>query len=205
MQIEIITAYEQGDPQWYSDRIASIGGSSISKAVAKGEGKTRKQLLYDFVGELLSGQKKNGFSSFEMQEGVKYEPVAREIYAFENDVEVVQVALIKGIVEHTHYSPDGLINQDGILEIKTVIPSVFAEYADTGKIPTSHRKQMQWGLSISNREWCDYVVYCPYIQDACNFLQKRVTRDEKEIVDLEAGASVFIGEMLDLYNRIKAI
>lgn len=202
--MDVITEYAQGDEQWFIDRLASIGGSSISKAVAKGEGKVRKQLMYDFVGELISGQKKNGYQSFEMQEGMKHEPEARNIYSFERDVEVQQVALVKGSVKHTHYSPDGFVGSDGMIEIKTVIPSVYAEFIDTGKIPTDHRKQMQWGLSICNRDWCDYVVYCPYAKTVDSIKVTRVFRDAKEIDALIDGAWNFIDEMLELYARISA-
>jgi len=201
----IVTEYNQGDEQWFVDRLASIGGSSIGKAVAKGEGKVRKSLLYDHVGELLSGQKKQHFVSKDIENGTLQEPVARDLYSFEKDVEVVQVALVKGDGKYTHYSPDGLVGDAGIIEIKTVIPSTFAEYIDTGSIATGYRKQMQWGLYICQREWCDYVVYCPYIQDATNLIIKRVSRDDKEISVLVSGARDFIAEMLAIYEKAKSL
>jgi hypothetical protein len=68
----------------------------------------------------------------------------------------------------------------------------------TGKIPTNYRKQMLWGLRISGREWCDYVVFCPYIKDVDPLLVTRVQRDEKEIKELDSGADEFISEMLSM-------
>jgi len=64
---------------------------------------------------------------------------------------------------------------------------------------------MQWGLSISDRDWCDYVVYCPYATNCENIMITRLKRDEKEIADLEAGADIFIDEMLALYEKVKAL
>ena len=200
--MEIITNCIQGDSTWLSLRIGSIGGSSISKAVARGEGKTRKQLLYDMVGEILSGEKKDGYRNNYMDEGLKYEDEARSLYAFRNDVEVEQIAMFKD-GPHKHASPDGLIGADGMIEIKTVIPSVYVESKLTGKIPTQYRKQIMWGLKRSLRGWCDYTVYCPYVKEIDPLLVIRLERDEKEIADIEAGADEFISEMLSMVERMR--
>lgn len=200
--MEVITSFAQGDPEWYKARIGSIGGSSISKAVAKGEGKVRKQLLYDMVGEILSGEKKDGLKTFQMEEGLKYEAEARSLYAFRNDVQVDQIAMFKD-GQHKHASPDGCVGTDGMIEIKTVIPSIYVEAKLTGKIPTAYRKQMMWGLKRSGRSWCDYTVYCPYVKEIDPLLVIRLERDEKEIAELEAGADEFIAEMLSMVERMR--
>jgi putative phage-type endonuclease len=200
--IEIITSFNQLDYEWHKARIGSIGGSSIGKAVAKGEGKVRKQLLYDMVGEILSGEKKDTFKTFHMDEGNKYEPEARDLYAFRYDVEVEQIAMFRD-GPHKHASPDGLIGEYGLLEIKTVIPSVFVEHKLTKSIPTAHKKQMQWALRCSGRRWCDYAVYCPYIKDIDNLLVIRVKQNPKDIVELDLGADEFIAEMLSMVEAMR--
>jgi len=200
--IEIIDI-SQGSPEWNTLRIGSIGGSSISKAVAKGQGKTRKQLMYNMVGEILSSEKKQGYMSHEMAEGIKYEPKARAYYSMVYGVVVREIALIKDGA-HKHVSPDGLVGGDGMVEIKTAIPSVFVETKDTGKIATDRRRQIQWSLKRAQRQWCDYVMYCPYLKEGVeSMIVIRVDRDEKEIEFLEAGADEFIDEMVGLFLRIK--
>ncbi len=199
---QIITSFEQGSPEWHQARIGSIGGSSIGKAVAKGEGKVRKQLLYDMTGEILSGEKKDGFHNIHTENGLKYEDEARSLYAFRNDVEVEQIAMFRDGL-HKHASPDGIVGTDGMIEIKTVIPSVYVESKLTGKIPTAYRKQILWGLKRSGRSFCDYIVYCPYVKDIDPLLVIRLTRDEKEIAELEAGADEFISEMLAMVDRMR--
>ena len=199
--IEIIDQIEQGSEAWFIHRLASIGGSSISKAVAGGSGATRSKLMYDFVGELLSGEKKDSYSSQYMQMGTDNEPEARLLYEFETGNEVAQVGLIKN-GDYKHYSPDGLVGIAGILEIKCCIPSVWAERKLTGKIPTEYRKQMQWGLYICEKEWCDFVVYSPFVKVYPLIIQQ-VERDEKEIKELADGADKFIAEMLEMYNKVK--
>ena len=86
---------DQGSLEWMALRIGSIGGSSIGKAVAGGQGKVKTQLLYDMVGEILAGEKKTGYSNHDMQIGIEMEPKARNLYEFLNDVEVEVVALVK--------------------------------------------------------------------------------------------------------------
>jgi hypothetical protein len=200
--IETITSFNQGDPLWHKARIGSLGGSSIGKAVAKGEGKVRKQLLYDMVGEILAGEKKETFKTVYMEEGNKYEPEARALYSFKFDIEVEEIAMFRD-GPHKHSSPDGVIGLDGLIEIKTVIPSVFVESKLTGKIPTNYRKQMLWGLRISGRKWCDYVVFCPYVKDIDPLLVMRLQRDEKEIKELDLGADDFISEMLSMVEAMR--
>jgi len=198
----IVDDIEQLGREWMQMRIGSIGGSSISKAVAQGKGKVKNQLMYDMIGELLSGEKKVGYTSAHMLDGIEFEDEARRFYSFVNDVEVKQVALIKAS-DHKHYSPDGLIDNDGIVEIKIAIPSVFAETKITHKIATDRRRQVQWGLFISEREWCDYVMYCPVIKLINPMLIIRVVRDENEIKELNRGADEFLSKMMRLFKELK--
>ena len=196
--MEIIRDIPQGSDEWFALRIGSLGGSSISKAVAKGEGKTRKQLLYDMVGEILANQKKEHFKSKPMEDGITFEDDARNLYVFKKDCEVDQISMFKD-GPHKHYSPDGVIGDTGLLEIKCVIPSTYVEAKITGVVPTDYRRQIQWGLAVSEMEWCDYVVYCPAIGE---LIIQRLVRDEKEIQILKAGADDFITDMLRMYKAV---
>lgn len=202
--VEIIEHIEQGEPEWFLLRVGSIGGSSISKAVAGGKGTTRTQLMWDLLGELISGEKKQGYVSKEMETGMLMEPKARELYELIYDVEVKQIALYKD-GSHRHYSPDGLIGNDGLIEIKWAIPSVFAETILTKKIATDRRRQCQWGLGISGRSWCDYAMYCPVVKDMNPLFVIRLERDEKEIAELKVGADMFIEEMLEKLDQLRGM
>ena len=201
--IEIIEHIEQGSEEWHRYRIGSIGGSRISRVAAKGEGKMRKQLLYDTVGEIISGEIKDSYTNKYMQDGTENEDEARQYYSLITGNEVHQVALIRD-QPHKHVSPDGLIGDGGMVEIKNVIPSVFVEYRLTGAIPIAYRRQMQWGLKRSGRAWCDYVVYCKaFVGKADPMVVVRIERMEKEIAELEAEADAFIEEMLQIVKRLK--
>src|SRR5210317_1118827 len=164
--------YEQGSDEWFAARIGSIGGSSISSAVAKGTGATRNKLMYRLAGEILSGEKYESYSNHHMERGIEQEHDARQHYEFVTNRVVDQVGLCKS-AEHKHFSPDGLVDSDviieiksdGIIEIKCVIPSVHIETILSDKVPAAYRKQCQWGLHICERQWCDFVSYSPLVTD----------------------------------------
>ena len=194
--------FKQGDPEWMKLRIASIGGSTISQAIAQGEGKTRHELMCNFVEEIINDEKKDDYVSWDMKEGIYWEPFGRFKYEQKYGVDVEQVALVKDSV-HRHYSPDGYIGSEGMIEIKRAKLSVFIEARKKRNIPTDRRRQMQWGMSICERQWCDYVMYCPYIEKKVDpLLVIRVERDEKEIKELDEGANLFIEEMQSLLIRV---
>jgi hypothetical protein len=198
--MEIIKDVDQGDPEWFSLRIGSLGGSSIGKATAGGQGKVRNQLLYQMAGEILSGEKYEGYRNHHMDRGLELEAAARDLYAFLTGADVEQVAMFK-YSDHEHFSPDGVVGDDGIIEIKSVIPSVHVETILSDKVPAAYRKQVQWGLK--KREWCDFVSYCPSIKEKPIWI-KTVGRDAKVIKELEDGAAKFIEEMLLIVERIKS-
>jgi len=200
--MEIIEC-EQGSETWKNYRIGSIGGSSIASVVAKGAGKMRQNLLYRLAGEILSGTKYESFHNEHMLRGLEQEADARNVYAMEKEIEVVQVGLVK-LDEFRHYSPDGLIGADGMIEIKCVIPSVHVETIDTGKIDGGYYKQIQWGLYVTGRRWCDFISYSPTLKN-CLMWIRYFNRDEKLITELIEGAEKFIDELKSLVLKIKRL
>jgi len=199
--IEIIETCEQGTPEWDAYRLGSIGGSSISKVCAKGQGSTRKTFLDHMAGELLSGIKYKGRSTEDMENGTEREPDARNLYALMKDADVRQVALIRS-EPYKHISPDGLVFAEGMIEVKSPTPGVHARTVFEGRVPPKHWPQIQWGLSISARLWCDFVSYCPMIVDRPIFIV-RAHRDEKLIAEMHQEANQFIKEMLAIVEKVK--
>jgi len=198
--IEIIPG-DQGTDEWKKLRIGSIGGSSIQAVMAKGQGKSRKSLMYRFAGEILSGEKYEGYSNADMARGIEQEPHARAAYEWIEDVDTEQVALVR----HSpgkHYSPDSLVGNDGIIEIKCVIPSVQVETILQGKIPAAYRKQCQWGLHICEREWVDFVSYSPLVRDR-DVLIIRTYRNEELIKEMDSEADKFLMELYQIVAEIK--
>jgi hypothetical protein len=201
--MEILTCDQLSD-EWFSARIGSIGGSGIASVVAKGQGKMRKNLLYRLAGEILSGEKYQGYTNADMDRGIEQEQAARDMYAFEMGKKCPHIELV-GIVkktEHKHYSPDALLDNDGVLEIKCTIPSVHIETIVKDEIPPEYRKQCQWGLFICECDFVDFVSYSPLIIDKPILIIRR-GRDEKLIKELDEGAYTFVLELKALVERIK--
>jgi len=196
------------NPEWMAARIGSIGGSSISSVVAGGQGKMRKNLMYRLAGEILSGQKYEGYSNSHMERGVEQEDQARAEYEFMTGIKVQQIGLIKES-EHKHCSPDGITMPDpsngfeilGIQEIKCVIPSVHVETIIMDRIPPEYVKQCQWNMFICQADWCDFISYSPLIESKPIWI-KRMNRDKKLISELNEGADKFIQELLELVEKV---
>jgi putative phage-type endonuclease len=192
---------EQQTDEWFSARIGSIGGSSISSVLAKGQGKTRQDLMYKLAGEILTGQKTESYRNAYMDRGNQFEPEAREYYEFINDVEVEQVGLIKSDIPGIHSSPDGLVGFNGGLEIKTQLPHVFIATKDTEKISRDYILQCQHFLWVSGREWIDFMAYCPEMPNPSWI--KRIYRDEKQIEEIKSECLKFIDELNTLVERMR--
>lgn len=192
---------EQLSELWMALRVGSIGGSSISSVVAGGQGKMRKNLLYRLAGEILSGQKYEGYHNDHMDRGIEQESEARSMYELMTNQEVIQVGLIKES-DHKHVSPDGLVDPDGMIEIKCTIPSVHIETIIMDRVPPEYWKQCQWGMFVAKRNWLDFISYSPLVIDRPIWI-KRIECDEKTVIELDDGSDKFIAEMLEIVEKIK--
>ncbi len=185
---------DQGSEEWHQFRLGSVSASSISKVLAGGQGKTRLSYMYQLIGERITGEKTQAFKGNEHTErGHEMEPIARVLYAKtsgENGFELGSMRNfddIGGVV----YSPDWVIGENGLAEIKSRLPHIQSELLDTGKIPSDAMKQMQCGLWISEREWCDYVSYWPGMP----LFIERVYRDEELIKKMREAVIQFYRDM----------
>ena len=197
--MEIITDIDQLSDAWFKLRIGSIGGSTIAQATANGQARTT--LMYRLAGEILSGKKYEGRTTPVMQMGIDLEPEARQWYEYATGNKVTQVALVR-LTPHKHCSPDGLIGDGGMTQIKCVIPSTFAKVVCEDRVPPEYKKQLQWEMFISEREWNDFTCYCQPIENP--IFIKRMVRDDKFIKELNADCDKFIDEMLAIVEKVRA-
>jgi len=197
---EIIRSCDQNSDEWFSLRLASIGGTAINYIAPKGKG--YKDTLYKLAGEMLTGVKTPSNTFRDADRGHLFEPDARQLYDMHTGNVVEQIALIKG-QPHQHISPDGLIGDDGLLEIKVRYAHTWLPLAEGELEPIADRRQRQWGLHVSGRDWYDAVNYCPELAQAGkeSILINRVYRDEEMIRDLKKVAGIFIIEMKALANK----
>lgn len=190
----------QGEEPWHDIKRGRVSSSNASKVLAKGQGKIRTAYMYQLVAERLSGLTENGYTSNFMTDGLLVEPKARSEYEIRTGNEVKEVGFIE-LNEDVGVSPDGVIGDDGLIEIKCPKTTTFIDYAMKGKTPSVYVPQMQMQLWVCEREWCDFVCFDPRIKNG--YFCVRVERDETYIRNLIAEVSKFVNEVKELENKLK--
>jgi hypothetical protein len=185
----------------FGARLGIPTASEFATVMAKGKdgGKslTRKTYMMKLAGEILTGEPAESYSNVHMERGKVMEEEAREAYAFMKDAEPLQVGFIvngpKGC------SPDSLLGDNGGLEIKTALPHIQVERLLRGELPAEHRAQVQGNLWVAEREWWDFVSYCPRLP----LLIVRVQRDDKYIEQMSAAVDAFNEELATTVSFIR--
>ena len=201
--MEIIKNIDQGSDEWAAMRCGSIGGTGINVVASKGKG--RDQLVYKIASEILTGVKVDEFKFRYADRGNQYEQEAIDYYSFKTDTDIERVGMVR-IDERRHYSPDGLVDPGGTIEVKVRLPHVFAELVDKRYFPTSTRRQIQWGLFVCERQWSDYIQYCPEmaLRGLNPMVVERVVRDDEEIDSLLTAYHEFMDEVEGVCERLMA-
>lgn len=185
----------QGSEEWLMARLGVPTASRFSDVLAKGQGITRKKYLLTLAGEAITGDLSESFSNKHTERGHAMEDEARQAYAFARDVDPQAVGFMRR--GRIGASPDSLIGDDGLLEIKTKLPALQLEVLERGSLPPEHKAQVQGQLLVSGRAYCDFVSYWPKLP----IFITRVERDEPYIKALDQALSDFIGELDEYINR----
>lgn len=192
---------DQRSPEWYACRAGIPTASEFHTLLAKGRdggaSKTRRTYMLKLAGERLTGEPAESYESPAMVRGREMEAEAREFYCFTREADLTSVGFIRS--GQKGCSPDALIGDKGILEIKTAAPHVLIELLEKDGFPPEHRAQCQGALWVTGREWIDLIVYWPKLPP----LVKRGWRDEAYIRDLEKAVDDFNGELEATVERIK--
>lgn len=200
MDLQIINC-EQGSPEWYAARLGIPTASEFSTVMARGKSggpsKERTTYLRKLAGEVITGQPMWSYSNEHMERGKQQEGEARDLYAMVCDVEPVQVGFLRR--GDAGASPDSLIGEDGMLEIKTKLAHLQIEVLQSGEVPPEHVAQIQGQLWIAGRSWVDFMSYCPGLPP---FI-KRVERDETAIATISVAVADFNADLAALVQFIR--
>lgn len=193
---------EQGTPEWHECRLGIPTASCLAAVMAKGRKKgepslTRRTYMLKLIGERLTGEPSDSFSNKHTDRGHIDEPLARVGYEAETGELVEQVGFMRR--GEFGYSPDGLINLDGLLEAKSKLPHLHLDCLLRDKVPSEHMQQIQGGLWVSEREWCDFTSY----SRGCPQFIKRVYRDEIAIKAIAQAVAEFLEQMHELQQKIE--
>ena len=190
---------EQNSAEWLAARCGSLGASSIADMVAKtrtGCGASRFNLAAKLVCERLTGTPQESYTNAAMQWGHDTEPQARAMYEFMRDVAVQQVGLVlHPSISKSHASPDGLVGDDGLIEIKCPNTATHIETLLSEDVEGRYVKQMQWQMACCGRAWCDFVSFDPRLPAEMQMFVQRVRRDDEFIAELEREARLFLAEI----------
>jgi putative phage-type endonuclease len=161
-----------------------------------GWGASRANYAAQLVAERLTGCVAPSFTNAAMIHGTETEPEARRAYEFFVDRDVQQV----GFIPHPSIpmcgaSPDGLVGNDGLLELKCPQTATHIDTLLTGTIPDKYLKQMQFQMACTDREWCDFASYDNRLPERMRLFVKRVDRDSEAIAEIEAAIVEFLGEI----------
>ena len=190
---------DQRSPEWYAARCGSLGASQLNEALAttkSGWGASRENLKNRIIAERLTGVVEPSYVSKPMQRGIEMEDAARKAYEAATGVFVDEMGIAyHPVLKHTHASPDGLVGDDGLIEIKVPNTTTHIETLRTKKAPAKYINQMMWQMRCTGRQWCDFVSYDDRVPESMRLFVVRVERDEKVIAELEKKVADFLTEV----------
>ena len=204
--MKIIETCQQGSEEWLSLRLGKITASRVKDVLTKGRGtslsKTSESYMMELIAEILTGKSKPFFENDAMRWGTETEPQARAMYAVNNDfVDVKEVAFVEHN-EQVGISPDGLVGDDGLLEIKCPNTTTQLKRALSDDYSADYKAQIQMQLWVTEREWCDFLSFDPRLECAAGYLQQRVYRDEKYIEEMKTKVYAFGKKMNELIEQL---
>ena len=196
---------DQGSEEWLTARRGKITGSRFKDArdKLKGGQPSKACLGYamDIARERIGGSAPSKFQNAAMRTGTEQEPFARAMYEARTGHMVDEAGFYLSDDAVFGLSPDGLIDDDGVLEIKTMVSSdtLFTAVAD-GDV-SAYMDQCLGYLWLLGRQWVDLVLWCP---DLNHMVIKRITRDEDAIESLEADLMAFARLVTQYENTLRA-
>ena len=198
---------EQGSPEWLAIRLGKVTASRITDVLAKGksgEAATREDYRTELLVQRLTNEPGESFTNAAMEWGTQTEPMARIAYEAYANVFVEQVAFVDHpTIEWFGCSPDGLVGETGLVEIKCPASKNHLKYLLAGKPPAKYVPQMQCQMAVTGREWCDFVSYDPRLPEDLQLFVVRLERDVSYIMAMEEEVSKFLGEVSEMYSKLK--
>lgn len=188
--------FDQGSQAWLESRMGKVTASALSNVMMAKTAAGYQNYMAQLICERLTGEPVETFKSAAMEHGTETEPQARAFYELETGNEVVECGFIPHpTLANSGASPDGLIGDDGGLEIKAPQPAKHIKNLMGGTIDKAYMLQMQWQMECTGREWCDFVSFNPSFPAHLQLHVQKVKRDQEMIEDITAAVTSFLSEM----------
>lgn len=193
----------QRSDEWYAARLGKATGSRFADVLAGGKGLTRKAYATQLALETLSGKQAEGYTSPDMAAGIEREPIARSEYEALTGNFVEEVGFCLHDALPAGVSPDGLIDEDGGVEIKCPKAKTHAEYLELKSEPSAYTAQIQGCMWVTGRKWWDFVSYHPDFPENARLIVRRIPRDEAFIEKLQSSIEDFSLEVARTVELIR--
>ena len=200
---------EQRSEAWFQARLGKVTASAVADVLAKtktGVSASRGNYLIKLAIQRVTGQIEESYTNDAMQWGIDNEDQARVAYEIASGKFVDQVGFVDHeIIDWFGCSPDGLVDDDGLVEIKCPNSATHWEYFKTKEVPKKYFIQMQAQMSCTGRKWCDFVSFDPRMPERSQLLIIRVPRDNTFIDLMEAEVMEFLIEVFDEVQLMKGV
>jgi len=200
---------EQRSPEWHAARLGKVTASRVADIIAKtksGYSASRANYMAELVCERLTGKQGDFYQNAAMVWGTETEPMARSAYESHSGNLVTETGLVlhPSIVD-AGASPDGLIDEDGLVEIKCPNTSTHIDTLLDEKVPSKYVTQIMWQMACTERKWCDFVSFDPRMPEHMQIFVKRVERDDDMIIELEREVEKFLSELDEKINKLSKL
>ncbi|AQX30634.1 MULTISPECIES: lambda exonuclease family protein [Bartonella] len=194
---------EQRTPEWFQARLGKVTASNINSIVdktAKGSPTSKyEEYKLKLIGERLTGITSLSYETHAMRWGRKYEDSAIQKYSLRRLVTVTRCGFIPHpTIEMAGASPDGLIGDEGLIEVKCPQLTTYTRFLLDSEIKPEYILQMQFQMACTGRKWCDFVSYNPLFVDKSPHLcikVQRVQRDDEQIERINKAVETFLEEI----------
>ena len=195
---------KQLSDEWFEARLGKVTASHISDVMAKGTGVTRKNYMMQLLVERLTGKHEDTYINAAMQRGIDEEPMANAEYELVTGNLVTAV----GFVDHPTIpmagaSPDGLVGDDGLIEIKCPHTSTHVDTLLLDKVQRQYILQMQWQMACTGRAWCDFASYDSRMPPKHQLKVIRIDRDPAMVESIRDAVVLFLEQLDDLERQLK--
>ena len=195
----------QGSPEWLSERAGKVTASMVSAVLAKPETAGYRDYQAQLVAEILTGKPQGSdYTNAAMQFGTEMEPLARSAYEAETGFSVDEVGFCQHpTINRAGASPDGLVGDSGLVEIKCPKVATHLAYLIAGVVPAGYKTQMMWQMACTGRDWCDFASFRPDLPEHLQLFIVRFNRDPARIIDLETAVVAFLDSVDKMLSQLK--
>lgn len=204
-----IIDFPQGSEEWKLARAGRVTASNVAKVLSrardrKSEGATRANYKARVIAEILTGRpQEDDFTSDDMEGGIENEPFARASYEVKTGVLVETAPLVvHPRMERFSCSPDGLVGEDGMVQFKCPKPANHIAYRLAGVVPSKYEPQLVAELEVCERQWSDFVSYCPAFPAPLNLFVVRQRRSAERAREVLAEVTQFNREVDEIIERL---